>query len=72
MKHLYTSLFVAGIMLAGMSAFADDMQKDHMGDDKMMKEMMKECMSRMAAKKDGSTHDQMHAACMEEMKNGKK
>jgi hypothetical protein len=31
---------------------------------------MKECMSKMAAKKDGSTHEQMHAACMAEMKNG--
>jgi hypothetical protein len=24
----------------------------------------------MAAKKDGATHEQMHAACMAEMKNG--
>jgi pentapeptide MXKDX repeat protein len=66
MKKLGTSLFAAGIMLAGMHAFADEMAKDHMGNDKMMKE----CMSKMAAKKDAATHEQMHAACMAEMKNG--
>jgi len=48
------------------TALADDMLGQHnMKNDKMMNE----CMAKMAAKKDGSTHEQMHAACMAEMKN---
>ena len=65
MTKLSASLLATAIMLTGTHAIADDMQKDQ-----NQEQMMKDCMSRMAAKGDGSTKDQMHTACMAEMKNG--
>ncbi len=70
MKKLGASSLAAGLLLVGMSAFADDMPKDQMGHDGMKNDKMNECMAKMTAKKDGMTHEQMHAACMAEMKNG--
>ena len=66
MTKFVTSVLSAALLLAGSQAFADDMQKDHMSKD----QVMKECMTRMAAKSDGSTKQQMHDACVMEMKNG--
>ena len=67
MKKLGASALAGVLMLVGMSTHADDMPKEHdMKNDKMMND----CMAKMAAKKDGMSHDQMHAACMAEMKNG--
>jgi pentapeptide MXKDX repeat protein len=69
MKKLGASAF-AGLLLIGMSAFADDKPKDQMGHESMKNDkMMTECMAKMTAKKDGMTHEQMHAACMAEMKS---
>jgi hypothetical protein len=61
-------LAVVGTTLLGLSfaSGADDMQKDHM----TKEQMMKECMSRMAAKKDGSTNEQIQTACAAEIKKG--
>jgi pentapeptide MXKDX repeat protein len=71
MKKLRASALATGLLLVGMSAFADDMPKDQAGHDGMKNDkMMSDCMTKMAAKKDGMTHDQMHAACMTEVKNG--
>ncbi|GAC1452871.1 MAG: hypothetical protein PVSMB6_06050 [Steroidobacteraceae bacterium] len=51
-------------MLIGTQAFAGDMQQNHMA----KKQMMKECMERMAANHDGSTRHQMKSACRAEMR----
>lgn len=67
MNKLGTSLVAATIMFSGMHAVADDMPKDHMNKE----QMMKECMGRMAAKNDGSTKDQMKTMCEAEMQKGK-
>lgn len=64
MKRLIASALMAGMMLVGTQAFADDTQKD------TKHQMMKDCMSRMSAKNDGSTKAQMRAACKTEIKNG--
>jgi len=53
-------------MLIGSQAFADHMQGDHMTT-KEQSMKMRDCMSRMSAKNDGSTHHQMKAACKTEM-----
>jgi pentapeptide MXKDX repeat protein len=66
MNKLITVVFSTGLMFVGAQAFSDDMSKEHMS----KHEMMKECMSRMTAKSDGSTKKQMHEACEMEMKNG--
>lgn len=65
MNKLASSALMAGLVLIGTQAFADDMKNDHM----MKDHMMKDCMSKMAAKNDGSTKEQMTAACKAEMKN---
>jgi len=66
MKSLIASVLMAGMMLVGTQAFADDTQKD------TKHQMMKDCMSRMSAKNDGSTKAQMRAACKTEIKNANK
>ena len=66
MKRLIASVLMAGMMLVGTQAFADDTQKD------TKHQMMKDCMSRMSAKNDGSTKAQMRAACKTEIKNANK
>ena len=65
MKILPSMILASGMLFTGMYAQADDMQKHPMNHD----QMMKECMSRMKAKNDGATKDQMHAACLDEMKS---
>jgi pentapeptide MXKDX repeat protein len=67
MNRITAGTVMAAMLLIGTQAFADDMAKDHMTQDQM--QMMKDCMSRMSAKNDGSTKDQMRAACKTEMKN---
>lgn len=64
MNQLASSALTVGLMLIGAQAFAGDMQNDHM----MKKPMMNDCMSKMAAKNDGSTKEQMTAACKAETK----
>jgi hypothetical protein len=66
MTKLGASLLAAGIMVAGMHAYADDMHKNHPN----REQRMKDCMSRMTAKNDGSTKEQMQTACDAEMKKG--
>lgn len=67
MNRITAGTVMAAMLLIGTQAFADDMSKDHMTPDQM--QMMKDCMSRMSAKNDGSTKDQMRAACKTEMQN---
>ncbi len=66
MTKLGTSLFAAGLLLAGMQAFADDTQEGTMNKE----QMMKDCMARMTAKDDGATKEQIHSACEAEIKKG--
>jgi hypothetical protein len=66
MTKLGTSVLAVGILLAGMHAVADDMQKDHLSKE----QMMKDCTARMVAKKDGSTKEQIQTACEAEVKKG--
>jgi hypothetical protein len=64
MKHLLTSILASGLLLAGAQVFAGDMQDQSAS---THKQMMKDCMTRMQAKNDGSTHDQMKASCKAHM-----
>jgi hypothetical protein len=59
---------MAGLMLIGTQAFANDTQ----GSNSMTADhaRMKDCMTRMRTKEDGSTHDQMKAACKTELNRG--
>jgi len=66
MNKLTAGLLTAALILTGAQAFSGDTQADPMSKDKMMSD----CMSRMTAKNDGSTKDQMMAACKAEMKKG--
>jgi pentapeptide MXKDX repeat protein len=72
MKRLLTSTFCAGMLLLGASSFADDMAKpDGMSKDSMSKEhkaMMKDCMAKQEAMKNGMSKDDMMKACKDEMK----
>ena len=65
MKKLISAVLTAGIILTGAQAFAADTPPDHMSKD----QTMKDCMSRMAAKNDGSTKVAMKKACKAEMNN---
>ena len=51
-------------MLVGAQAIADDEHYEH-------KDMMKDCMARMADKHDGASHHQMTEACHKEIKEAK-
>lgn len=66
MKPIRMSIFAAALILVGAQAFADDMTSDHMS---AHKQLMKECMTRMQAKNDGSTHEQMRSACVSQLKS---
>ena len=66
MKHLRTSVCAAALIFVGAHAFADDMTNDHMS---AHKQMMKDCMTRMQAKNDGATHEQMKSACVAQLKS---
>ena len=66
MKYLRTSVFAAALIFVGAQAFADDLTNDQTS---AHKQMMKDCMTRMQAKNDGSTHEQMKSACVAQLKS---
>jgi len=65
MNRSMASAAMAGLMLIGSQAFANDAQSDHSMTGDQTK--LKGCMTRMGAKSDGSTQEQMKAACRAEM-----
>lgn len=68
MKKLLTTAMCTGLMLLGLHASADDMTKP--SDKQAHEQMMKDCMAKQEAKKDGMTKEQMKQHCTEEMKAG--
>jgi hypothetical protein len=69
MNRIFGPLAIAGLILAGSSAFADDevsqagMAQQH--------KMMKDCMARHASQDNGTTKGDMEKACKKEMKSQK-
>lgn len=68
MKKLLATATCTGLMLLGLHAFADDMTKPTDTSKQAHAQMMKDCMAKEQAKKDGSTKDQMMQACKDQLK----
>ncbi len=77
MKAL-SGILAAGLCLAAAAAYADTPPDNsstaanppQANSSSSHKHMMQDCMKRMAAKGDGSTHAQMKASCKSEIKDG--
>ncbi len=68
MNRLIAGVLAAGIILSSAQVFADDL-KTEQANQNQRDELMKDCMSRMAAKNDGSSKDKMKKACHAELNN---
>jgi hypothetical protein len=66
MNKLIVGVVTAGMILAGAQVFSGDMQTDKTSKDQK-EQLMKDCMTRMAAKNDGSSKEKMKEACKAEM-----
>lgn len=68
MNKLIAGMLTAGIILSSAQAFADEKTAEQTNMDQR-DQLMKECMSRMAAKNDGTPKDKMKKACKAELNN---
>jgi pentapeptide MXKDX repeat protein len=68
MNKLIAGVLSAGIILSSAQVFADDLKTEQANKDQR-EQLMNECMSRMAAKNDGSSKDTMKKACKAELNN---
>jgi pentapeptide MXKDX repeat protein len=68
MNKLIAGALTAGIILSSTQVFADDWKTEQTNRDQR-DQLMKDCMSRMAAKNDGSSKEKMKKACDAELNN---
>jgi pentapeptide MXKDX repeat protein len=66
MNKILAGVLTVGIILSGAQAFAGDTQTNP---PPSKDQTMKDCMSRMAEKNDGTTKENMKKACKAEMNN---
>ncbi len=68
MNKLIAGVLTAGIILSSAQAFADDWKTEQTNRDQR-DQLMKDCMSRMAAQNDGSSKEKMKKDCKAELNN---